>query len=401
MISGFYRLSVAERRLRLLRDDFDENDLNHLCGTIDDETAQLDLMSENVVGALRLPMGILTGLLVNGTEHIVPMATEEPSVVAAVNRTARLINAAGGIKTEVMRPVTTAQIMLVADGLDAEMLKARIIADKSMWLLLANRCDEKLIQLGGGAFDLDAEVLPGNETWAETFVVTRIHVHTLDAMGANIVNTMAECILREMVKKYQSEPVFATIEPGMAILTNMSLGRMVTASALIPFEVISAFGGTDGEAFAHLIARSSAFATRSPERAITHNKGILNGMIAAALAFGQDTRALGSAALAYACHREHRPLASWSIEAQGLCGQIALPVVAGFVGGAQACPQYRAALRLSRIDSYHTLCSVLAGVGLAQNLGALWALSTDGIQAGHMKLHRRKEAERKTAPEAL
>ncbi len=157
----------------------------------------------------------------------------------------------------------------------------------------------------------------------------------------------------------------------------------------------------DGESFARRIARSSAFASRSAERAITHNKGILNGIIAAALAFGQDTRALGIAAMDYASRDGHKPLACWTIDNGALCGTLRLPIVAGFVGGSKSCPQYRAAYKLAGIDSYNGLCSVLAGVGLAQNLGALWALSTEGIQAGHMKLHRRKAEEDHSAQKPL
>jgi hydroxymethylglutaryl-CoA reductase len=390
MIPGFYKLSIVQRRQQLMQTDFGESDMMALAGAVCDETNRLERMSENVVGALRLPMGILTGLIVNGIAHVVPMATEEPSVVAAVNRTARLINAAGGIQAEVMKPVTTAQIMLVICSACAQMLCDRIMSDKGRWLDVANRCDEKLISLGGGAFDLDSAILPGDDEWAETFVVTRLHVHTLDAMGANIVNTMAEAVMGEMVREYHADSRFSSIEPGMAILTNASPGRMVTASVSIPFECIEGICGIDGEHFSHLIARSSAFASRSSERAITHNKGILNGIMAAALAFGEDTRALGIAATDYACRHGHQPLARWTIGQASLKGTLRLPIVAGFVGGTKLGAPYQAALKLAEIHSYHSLCSVLAGVGLAQNLGALWALSTEGIQAGHMKLHLRK-----------
>ncbi len=393
MISGFHRLSVEARRQRLERSDFNASDMISLGGEVCEETAQLDLMSENVVGALRLPMGILTGLVVNGIEHVVPMATEEPSIIAAVNRTARLINASGGIKAEVMKPVTTAQIMLVIDRNSAQHLCDCILADKREWLNVANLCDHTLIALGGGAFDLDTELLPEDAEWPETFVVARIHVYTLDAMGANIVNTMAEAVMRGMIEKYRVISEMASIEPGMAILTNASPGRMVSASVRMDFGVLSTICGMDGKTFARLIARSSAFAMRSRERAITHNKGILNGIIAASLAFGQDTRALGIAAIDHASHNGHKPLASWTIENNALCGSLKMPIVAGFVGGSRSCPQYEAACKLAGIGSYNVLCGILAGVGLAQNLGALWALTTEGIQAGHMKLHRRKAAD--------
>ena len=390
MIPGFYKLSVAARREKLMRGDFGHDDVETLFGPLCDETACLDRMSENVAGALRLPMGVVTGIVVDGVEHVVPMATEEPSVVAAVNRVARLLNAAGGVTTSVETPVTYAQVMVVVAPESAQLLTQRIVSDRERWLDVANRCDPKLVSLGGGAFDLDVDVLAATSDWDETFVVSRLHVHTCDAMGANAVNTMAEAVMREMVAFYAAD--FDSIEPGMAILTNASPGRMVTANARIPFDVASQICGMDGARFAQLVSRGSAFAARSPERAITHNKGILNGVVAAALAFGQDTRALSIAAADEACRTgHHRPLATWRMAHDALCGSLSMPIVAGFVGGVRCCPQYQAAYRLAGIERYQTLCGVLAAIGLAQNLGALWALVTEGIQAGHMKLHKRKE----------
>ena len=389
MISGFYKKSIQERRNLLENTNISQADITTLAGLIDQETERLDRMSENIIGSLRLPLGILTGIIVNHQEHIVAMSTEEPSVVAAANRAARLINACGGIFVDVDNPVTTAQIMFVIQPDSINILLQNIISDKQIWIDLANSCDPMLISHHGGAFNLDIKSLPADD-WNETFLVINLHVYTSDAMGANIVNTMAEKLQTEMIQKYSH---LGILDTGMAILTNRSEGRLATAKVRLPFDSLSKHIQQDPIEFAKGIVRSSVFAQRSPERAVTHNKGILNGIIAASLPLGQDTRALSAAAYDFACRSgQHKPLCTWAMDNDCIVGNLRMPMVVGFVGGSRRHPAFECAYRLAQINSYQTLCSVLTAIGLSQNLAAIWALSTEGIQAGHMKLHNRKHA---------
>lgn len=364
-------------------------DIEMLAGALCEETQILDQMSENVIGAFRLPMGVLTGILVNGHEHRVAMATEEPSVVAAVNRTARMLNEAGGVHVTVDSPVTFAQIMVVCEKSAAQAVCNRILANKERYLALANACDDKLVQCGGGAFKLavrtiDDEriLLPDGSAGCD--VVVRLEVHTVDAMGANAVNTMAEALLKSIVAD-------TGCIPGMAILSNAGDGRLAHARTEIPFDILGKYARMNGEQIAHRIEMASIFAENDPQRAVTHNKGILNGVSAAALVLGQDTRALEVSIIDYACRLGgHKPLSRWFVRDAGLCGELTLPLMVGVVGGFRRNPAMDAAFSFDGIDSYTSLCSVLSAVGLAQNLGAVWALVTDGIQAGHMVLHARK-----------
>ena len=391
MINGFYKKTLSERRQILTDHRFVTLDeMRLLAGDVSDEVDRLDKMSENVIGTFRLPLGLLTGIIVDGEEHMVPMATEEPSVVAAVNRAARLMNASGGIKTEVMKPVTTAQMMLVVPSDRMDALINDIEQGKAAWIDLANRCDPVLIQHGGGAFDLKCQKYLSGEYdgWDEDFLVVYLDVYTSDAMGANIVNTMAETVMNAMIEKYEN-PYHC--RRGMAILTNRCMNRMVTAKCHIYDRVLESYDARSDEGLGLKIARASVFAERSPERAVTHNKGIMNGVVAAALAFGQDIRALEASAYDYAnIIGVHKPLAVWRYHHDSLEGILKMPIMAGLVGGFRKNPAFEISLKFSKISSYHMLCGVLAAVGLAQNMAALWALCTDGIQAGHLKLHQRK-----------
>ncbi|MBR4986426.1 MAG: 3-hydroxy-3-methylglutaryl-CoA reductase [Proteobacteria bacterium] len=381
----FYELSPEARRLEL----GDPDCLTRLAGQIGPETARHDTMSENVIGAWRLPLGIVPSLMVNGKPHKIAMATEEPSVVAAACRVSRLANACHGITAHVDTPVTAAQIMGVIPQDNARHAAQWIAQNAPTLLQTANQCDPRLCQAGGGAFDLGAHILDADADWPETFLVTKLLVHTSDAMGANAVNTMAEAIQAVLCQKLQG------YTPGMAILTNDGIGRMVHAHLSIPCGIFEKYARHDGVDIATRIARASAFAHRSPERAVTHNKGIMNGVIAAALPLGQDTRAL-AAACYHEAHRSgtHKPLTAYRLDslAQALECDIALPVTAGFVGGFKSDPAVSAAFQFDDISNYSELCALLAAVGLIQNLAALWALVTDGIQAGHMRLHARKTA---------
>ncbi len=380
MLHGFYKKTVLERRKSLCDAGF--NKLDDLAGPVCSETGLLDKMAENVIGACRLPMGILTGLRINGREHCVAMATEEPSVIAAVNRVAGLLYDTDGIQISCEEPVMTAQIMFVVDPACCAQAVDNMRCDAQRLIETANLSNPGLIAAGGGAFDLLVDALECG------MILLSLKVHTRDAMGANAVNTMAEAVQREIVQILAEFPGF---ERGMAILSNEGSGRMVRAECMIPSDVIERKIGINAGDFMHRIELAGIFADRCPERAITHNKGILNGIIAAALPLGQDTRAMQIAIDDHACKTgKHRPLSQWHCGDRGLTGHLELPLVAGLVGGFRQNPAVEAAFEFDGIHSCSDLCGVLAGVGLAQNLGALWALMTEGIQAGHMRLHQRK-----------
>lgn len=354
-------------------------DLGLLAGPIDEETALFDRMSENVIGAWRLPLGVLTGIVINRREHRIAMATEEPSVIAAVNRTAVLFNAVGGIHAEADEPVTRAQIMFRVEEDSVPWVREEILRRKSRYIGIANQSNPGLTGAGGGAFELETET-PG-----DGFVVVRLLVRTMDAMGANAVNTMAEALQQAFVQEYGDAPGY---ERGMAILTNEGSGRLARARIELPFEMLP---GEDGAAFGHRMEMASEFALRSPDRAVTHNKGIMNGVIAAALPLGQDTRAMSASFFDAACRQgRHLPMSRWFTQDDRLNGILEMPVVAGYVGGFRHHPGVEAAFVFDGIRSYQELCHVICSVGLAQNFGALRALMTEGIQAGHMSLHARK-----------
>lgn len=392
-ISGFHRLSPDERRQALLSVCASET----LHALVDSETAvplaAYDRMTENVIGTFRLPLSAVTAVLVNGIAHPAVMVTEEPSVVAAANAATALFERCGGVHAELMAPVTSAQIVLSAeDPVQAFDACAHLESMRMCWLEMANACDPKLVAVGGGAFDITFECMrrAGDK---HTFIVARLDVHTADIMGANAVNTMAEAILDAIANEIASWRPDANVEKLMAILTNAAPGRLVRASVRLPFKHLDGYRKhVPGQHLAHKIELASRFAAASPERAVTHNKGILNGILAAAIPLGQDTRAIAASALDHACRSgTHKPLSAWTVSEDSLLGVLTMPIVAGSVGGTRhALPTIAAAFDFDKIRSYEDLCALLSALGLAQNFAALAALVTDGIQQGHMKLHRRK-----------
>jgi len=354
----------------------------------------LELMSECVVGGFTLPLSMITGVCVFGVDHCVAMCTEEPSVVAAANAGSALFSRAGGVTVEVKKPVTRAQIVIIAhDVMEAPVAAARLMMKRNALLKLANDCDPGLKMAGGDAFALEFECIQ-DACVKEAFIVGKLDVHTVDAMGANIVNTMAEILLQEAMKSLNAVFPAGVFEPGMAILTNDGEGRMAKARIELPLTLLDNYKqNIPGDELARRIELASKFALVSPERAVTHNKGILNGIFAVETPLGQDTRAQSAAALNYACRTgSHKPLSFWNKVDDKLVGEICMPVVVGLVGGARhALESIDAAYEAAQIDDYETLCGVILAVGLAQNFSALAALTTEGIQAGHMKLHARKQ----------
>jgi hydroxymethylglutaryl-CoA reductase len=354
---GFYKLSVEERRRRF--------EGGATLGQL--PIAIADRMSENVVGCHGLPLSIALNFRVNGRDVLVPMAIEEPSVVAAASRAALLARGAGGFVGEADAPIMTAQVQLdeVADPIGAP---ARVAARRAEILALGDRSIPAMVERGGGCRDLEVRVL-------DDMVVVHVHVEVGNAMGANLVDTVAEAIAPLL-----AECVGGRI--GLRILTNLPLRRLVRVRAAVPVCEIGAAG----------IVRASRFAEVDPMRAVTHNKGIMNGVDATAVALGQDWRAIEAGAHAFAAiGGTYRPLATWRVESELLVGRLEMPLAVGIVGGATGVhPGVRAALALMELASAAELAVVMAAAGLASNLAALDALAGEGIQRGHMKLHRRR-----------
>jgi hydroxymethylglutaryl-CoA reductase len=332
-------------------------------------------MSENVVATAGLPLGIALNLRLDGRDYLVPMAVEEPSVIAAASNAARLVRLGGGFTGDADPPVMTAQVQL-DDVRDPDGAAARVAARARAILAAGDAAIPRMVARGGGCREVDCRVLDAEAG----VVVVGIHVDVGDAMGANLVDAVAEAVAPVV-----EDAVGGRI--GLRILTNLSLRRKARARCEVPADVLG------GEALADGIARASRFASLDPLRAATHNKGVMNGIDAAAVALGQDWRAIEAGAHAYAAlGGAYKPIATWTRTATGVAGAIELPMAVGIVGGGTQAPGPRAALELVGVESARELAVVLAAVGLASNLAALRALAGEGIQRGHMELHNRRLA---------
>lgn len=377
-IAGFYRQPLPARREAIAAELSPEaRALLAAGGGLPVDTA--DRMSENVVATHALPLAVALNFRVNGRDYRVPMSVEEPSVVAAASNAARLVRLSGGFSAESDPPIMTAQIQL-DDVPRPEDAVARIAAHRDALLAAGDAAIPRMVARGGGCRDVDARVLDPDAG----VVVVQVYVDVGDAMGANIVDTVAEALAPCV-----HELLGGTM--GLRILSNLPLRRMTRVTGNVSAEAIGGAELADG------IARASRFAALDPLRAATHNKGVMNGIDAAALALGQDWRAIEAGAHAYAALGDgYRPLATWTRTADGLHGRIELPLALGLVGGAtQVHPGVRAALEIVRVADSRELAGVVAAAGLASNLAALRALAGEGIQRGHMKLHnRRLEAKR-------
>lgn len=340
-------------------------------------------MIENVIGTFELPLGVATHFRVNGREYLVPMAVEEPSVVAAASYMAKLARPHGGFTAETTAPIMRGQIQVL--GLtDLNRAEASLEAARDTILEAANACDPVLVGLGGGCRDVEIHLFP--ETPAGQMLVLHILVDTRDAMGANAVNTMAEALA----------PQIERITGGrvrLRILSNLADQRLARARVSLPVAALDTdtLSGVD---VAQGIFEASAFAEVDPYRAATHNKGIMNGIDPVIVATGNDWRAIEAGAHAYAARRGHyTALTKWRVADGTLTGEIELPMALGLVGGAtKTHPAAQAALKLLGVETARELAGVTAAVGLAQNMAALRALATEGIQKGHMALHARNIA---------
>jgi len=387
-LQGFHKLSVMERRqVVMAHTDLTEAQSLSLGanGGLSDE--QADKMVENALGVLAIPFGLCVNLHINGRDRLVPMSIEEPSVVAAASHAAKLFRAGGGVQVETEPSLMLGQVQLL-DVPDVAAARTSITAASERLLALADACDPVLVSLGGGARALEVRVLEprGEGDPLGTMVVVHLVVDVQDAMGANAVNTMCERLAPEL----------AALSGGrsrLRILSNLADRRLVRARVSIPFDAL-ARGQHSGREVAAGIEEASVFAERDPYRAATHNKGIMNGVDAVLIAFGQDWRAVEAGAHAYACKDGHYgALATWRMTEQGLHGLLVMPMAVGTVGGVvRVHPTVAAARTIAGVESAADLGSLVAAVGLAQNFGALRALSAEGIQQGHMRLHARNVA---------
>ena len=379
LISGFYKLSPKER-LQFVKE---------FAGLTDEEAMMLqntgslpldlaDRMIENVVGAIPIPLGVAVNFLINRRDYLIPMAIEEPSVVAAASYAAKIARDGGGFYTSSTQPIMIGQVQAVGIK-DPYAARIRILQAKEEILKKANDQDPVLVSVGGGAKDLDAKVI---HTSQGPMVITELHVDCRDAMGANAVNTMCEAVA-PLIERVTGGRVY------LRIISNLAVKRLARAWCLVPKEAVGGEEVVDG------IVNASAFAAADPYRAATHNKGILNGIIAVVIATCNDHRAIEAGAHAYAARNgQYTTLSTWEKNENGdLLGSIELPMAVGLIGGAvRTHPIAKICLKILGVKTANEFAEVLAAVGLAQNLGALRALAHEGIQRGHMSLHARNIA---------
>jgi hydroxymethylglutaryl-CoA reductase len=378
-IPGFYNLPLDER-IRLVKEfsDLSEEEASLLKKTGRLTLDIADKMIENVIGTFELPFAVATNFLINNKDYLVPMVIEEPSVVAAASNAAKWTRDGGGIRSIASEQLMIAQVQVIKLG-SPYIAATKILERKKELLDLADSTNEFLVKIGGGAKDIETRVI---DTPLGKMLIVHLIVDVKDAMGANIANTMAEAVA----------PLIEDITGGkvlLRIISNLADKRIVRAWTKVPPTSIG------GEEVVDRIIYAWAFAASDPYRAATHNKGIMNGIVAVALATGQDTRAIEAGAHAYACKDgRYKPLTIWQKDENGyLDGYIELPLAVGTVGGSiRSNPMARLALKILGVSTAKELAEVMAAVGLAQNLAALKALSTEGIQKGHMKLHARQLA---------
>jgi hydroxymethylglutaryl-CoA reductase len=380
-IPDFRHWSVSERRQALAEHaGMPRQDLEVLqAGGISVEDASR--MVENAVGVYALPLGLALNFQINQRDVLVPMAIEEPSVIAAASYAARMVRQGGGFSATVDASVMIAQIELRAVEDRAAAAKA-IAAARAEILDMANQATPRLLARGGGASDLVVREITGED--AGPRLVVHLHADCRDAMGANLVNTMAEAVAPRLAQ-------LAHAEIGLRILSNLADQRLVHVSARIPLPALATREAPDGQQVAEGIVAASHLAEDDPYRAATHNKGIMNGVDAVVMATGNDWRGVEAGAHAYACRDgRYRPLAIWRIEDEHLVGRLDMPMAVGTAGGTlQVHAGARLCLRILGVSSAGELAMVIGAAGLGQNLAALRALATEGIQRGHMNLHRR------------
>ena len=387
-ISGFYKL-LLEKRLEIVKEfsniTNEEVELLKKQSALDFSLA--DKMVENAIGTFPLPMGLAVNFLINGKDYLIPMALEEPSVIAAASNSAKMARVKGGFKSTSTDPVMIGQIQVV-NLKDLAKAKKEILKNKSQIIELCNRQDSTLVKFGGGCKNIEVRTF----TKPEKMLVVHLLVDCRDAMGANAVNTMSEAVA-PFIEKLTGGHVY------LRIISNLAIYRLVHAEAIFDKEALGGEEAVDG------VIHAYNFAVADPFRAATHNKGIMNAVSAITIATGNDWRAIEAGAHAYTAYnkKQYSPLTKFSKTKSGdLKGEIEMPLAVGLVGGAtKVHPIAKVNVKILGVQSARELAEVMGAVGLAQNLAALRALSTEGIQRGHMELHARNIATTAGVPQNL
>ena len=384
-LPGFYDLDTKQRMHNVAeRAELPVEQQAALLGAAGLTPELADQMIENVVGVFALPLGVAANFVVNGRDVLVPMAIEEPSVVAGASFMAKLARAGGGFRAECSPPEMIGQLQIL-DVEDVEAAKAALLEQRARVLAAVEGIDPVISELGGGARDFEVRVIERSPIGP--FLVAHLIYDTRDAMGANAINTATEALA----------PLLEQITGGrvhLRILSNLADRRLARAQVSIPTSEL-VFGGYSGERVRDGVIEAWAFAATDPYRAATHNKGIMNGVDAVVIATGNDWRAIEAGAHAFAARSgRYSSLSRWRKDENGdLLGELEMPMAVGTVGGAtRVHPGAQAALQLLGVGSAAELAEIIVSAGLAQNLAALRALSTEGIQHGHMGLHARQVA---------
>ncbi len=384
-LPGFYRLSMRDRRARIAAlTGLDERDVSLLAPGTGLGEEHAERMVENALGVHGLPLGVCVNMRLDGREVLIPMAIEEPSVIAAASYAAKLLRAGGGVVSEVSEPICIGQIQ-VLDVPDLEAAERALDAASAELIEKANAGHPSLVAAGGGAIALEVRHLPReNGDPCGPMLVVHLHVDVRDAMGANAINSMCERLAPRV-----SELTGGRV--GLRILSNLTDRRVVRVTGRVPFAALDGQGAESGADLASRIEEASVFAERDPYRACTHNKGIMNGVDAVLIALGQDFRAVEAGAHAYAARTgRYGALATWRAEDGALVGRLEMPLAVGTVGGVyKVHPVVQASRKIAKVETTAELAAMTASAGLAQNLGAIRALAAEGIQSGHMRLHAR------------
>ncbi len=387
-VSGFYKLSIDKRQellFNLVNLNLEDKNILKEFGYF--KRKQIDTLIENVIGSYQLPIGLAFNFKINNKDYIIPMVTEEPSVVAAASNAAKMARKHGGFHSEEVKSIMISQIQ-ITQLKNMDIAKEMIEKNKKNILKIANEQDPILNELGGGARDIEIREIDTNKG---KMIILHLLVNVLDAMGANIVNTMAEAI----------SPYIEEISGGkvyLRIVSNLATHRLAKCRATFDKEMLG------GEDVVEGIINAYEFALADPYRATTHNKGIMNGIVALTLATGNDTRAIESGAHAFASlSGKYSPLTNFKLDTEGnLIGEIDIPLALGIIGGmTKIHPMARLALKILNVSSANELSQIGAALGLAQSVAALRALASEGIQKGHMTLHSRNIAKLAGVPDNL
>ena len=358
--------------------DLDDDELNHLknsTGGLNFEHA--NKMIENAIGTFSLPLGIATNFKINNTDYLVPMVIEEPSVIAAASKAAKIAKLHGGFTAKVEGNISIGQIQVLE--VDSKDVTDKILSSQQAIIDLANSKSNTLSKLGKGVKDIKCKEI---KTPSSVMLIVELFIDVGDAMGANVTNTMCEAVA-PLIEKLTGKTTL------LRILSNYSTKRMVTATATFDKDAVG------GEQVVNDIISAFEFADNDIYRAVTHNKGVMNGTISVANATGQDSRAIEAAAHAYASHTgKYRSLTKWEKDNFGnLVGNFEIPLSVGIIGGVtKDHPIAKICTKILKLQNVQELACIMAATGLAQNFAAMRALVTEGIQKGHMKLHARKQA---------